>query len=141
LKNSFYGHKHTKETKKLYSKQRKGKLNPMFGIGGMLGKKHSQKTIQKQSAVRVRYWRLKGHNPTDFEKYRNKVDALTRKQPIHLLENYEKRGRAGDNGAHHLDHIISVWNGFHKKIKPEKISNIKNLQFIPWLENQKKWYK
>jgi hypothetical protein len=55
------------------------------------------------------------------------------------LENSNKRGKAGIEGAFHLDHIISVWYGYHHNIPAEEIANIKNLKFIPWLENQKKW--
>jgi len=138
--NSFYEHKHTAKTKELLSRQFRGELNPMFGIGGMLGKKHNNETLQKQSVARIRYWKLKGHNPTKFEKYRNKVDSITRKQSIHLLENYEKRGKSGKQGAYHLDHIMPVWYGYHNNISPEKISNITNLKFIPWEENQRKWF-
>ena len=38
-----------------------------------------------------------------------------------------------------MDHIISVWNGFHNDIPPEQIADISNLRMIPWLENQIKW--
>lgn len=31
--------------------------------------------------------------------------------------------------------------GFKNNISPTEIGNIKNLQFIPWLDNQRKWYK
>lgn len=40
-----------------------------------------------------------------------------------------------------MDCIKSVWSGFHNKIPAEKIAHISNLRFIPWMENQKKWYK
>ena len=58
----------------------------------------------------------------------------------HLLENIEKRGRAGVKGAYHLDHIKSMWYGFHNNISPEIIGDISNLQMLPWLENQRKWF-
>lgn len=142
-KNSFYGKKHSKKNLKLLSELNSGKNNPMYGtIGGMFGKKQSEKQKKAQSKYKKEWWKKQGHtNITEFERYRYKVDALTRAQPIHLLENFTKRGKAGVNGAYHLDHIVSVWKGFHNGISPEKIANIKNLRFIPWLENQKKWYK
>jgi len=115
----------------------------MYGTaGGFAGKKHSTESIKKQQRARKNFWIKHGHILTDkFEIYRNRVDVLTNKQPLHLLENNEKRGRAGVEGAYHLDHIMSVWKGFKNNIEPEKISDMSNLRFIPWLENQKKWYK
>jgi hypothetical protein len=141
--NSFYGKHHTKKIKVHLSKIFSGKNNPMYGTcGGMFGKKHSEKYKKSQSSFKRLWWKKQGHvNISKFKRYRYKVDSLTRNQPIHLLENFNKRGRAGVDGAYHLDHIVSVWKGFHKKIPPEKIANIKNLRFIPWRENQKKWYK
>ena len=138
--NSFYGKKHSKKTKKKYSENRKGEGNGMYGKpSAMLGKRHTEEAIRKQSEKRKEWWRKQGANPTEFESYRYKVDVLTAKQPIHLLENFDKRGRAGDEGAYHLDHIISVWYGFHNNIPPEQISDISNLRMIPWMENQQKW--
>lgn len=140
--NSFYGKQHSETTRILYSECRQGKNNPMYGReSAMFGKLHKEETIQKMSSKRKLYWKNNGSNTTEFQKYRNRVDVLTAKQPIHLLENFEKRGRAGVAGAYHLDHIKSVWYGFHNDIEPEKIADIKNLRMIPWLENQQKWYK
>ena len=61
-----------------------------------------------------------------------------KKQPIHLLENYEKRGNGGVEGKYHLDHKYSIIEGFKNNIEPEIIGNIKNLEFISWQENIKK---
>ena len=70
------------------------------------------------------------------EKYYRKVIQITNKQPIHLLENYDKlRGLSGVSGAYQLDHIISKNYGFKNNIDPEIIGDIDNLQFIPWEEN------
>ena len=112
----------------------------MYGKpSAMKGRKHTKNSIRKMSKTRIKLWKEKGANPSKFEKYRNKVDSLTRKQSIHLLENVEKRGKAGVDGTYHLDHIISVWHGFHNDIPPEEIADISNLRMLPWLENQKKW--
>jgi hypothetical protein len=139
-RNPFYGKKHTEEHKKHISELNMGSNNKMYGKkSAMLGKQHTDDTIQKMSEKRKDFWKRKGANTTEFQKYRNKVDVLTAKQPIHLLENFDKRGPAGKEGAYHLDHIISVWNGFHNDIPPEQIANIENLRMIPWLENQIKW--
>lgn len=75
----------------------------------------------------------------EFRCYRREVNYITKKQPIHLLENYDKpRGKAGIEGAFQLDHIISIFEGFKSQISPEIIGNISNLQFIPWLDNLRK---
>jgi len=142
-KNSFYGKKHTSKTRKLYSRQRLGKNNPMYGTnGGFYGHKHNDKSIRRQQILRKKYWKSIGHECSDkFVKYRTEVDRLTNRQPINTLKNVDKRGKAGINGAYHLDHIKSVWYGFKNKIPAKEIADIKNLRFIPWLDNQKKWYK
>lgn len=107
----------------------------------MLGKKHSADTIEKQKLARKKFWKSKGHECTDgFVLYRTEVSRFTRNQPIHLLENHEKRGKAGESGAYHLDHIMSVWYGYTHDIPAETIARIENLRFISWEENQKKWY-
>lgn len=66
------------------------------------------------------------------------VWKITNNQPIHLLENHEKRGRAGKENAYHLDHIISIWHGFCNDISPYIIGDISNLRFITWEENLQK---
>ena len=142
IENSFYGHKHTFKNIELYSRLSSGINNSMYGIGGMTGHKHPPEGIRRQQLARKKYWKERGHECTDaFLKYRWEVDRLTRKQPIHTLENVDKRGKAGIDGAYHLDHIKSVWYGYNKNIPACEIADITNLQFIPWMENQKKWYK
>jgi len=72
---------------------------------------------------------------SEKEKYYKKVLNITKKQPIKLLENYKKRGRAGIDGAYHLDHIIPIIYGFINDIPSEIIGDISNLQFITWEDN------
>lgn len=74
----------------------------------------------------------------EFTKYKRKVVSVTKKQPIHNLKNFDKRGVSGVDGNYHLDHKFSIVEGFKDKISPEIIGNIKNLEFIPWMENVKK---
>ena len=69
------------------------------------------------------------------EKYRRQVVSLTKKQPISLLKNYEKRGISGINGIYQLDHKYSILEGFKNNINPEIIASLNNLVFIPWEEN------
>lgn len=75
---------------------------------------------------------------TNKIEYYKVVRRITRRQPIHLLKNYDKRGRAGTKGAYHLDHIISKKYGFDNGIPPESIGHISNLRYITWEENIKK---
>jgi hypothetical protein len=76
-----------------------------------------------------------------LKEYRRVVWHITKQQPITILENYEHRGLAGQLGAYHLDHIISIKYGFDNNIPAEQIGHISNLQMLPWLENIKKSYK
>ena len=72
---------------------------------------------------------------TDKQKYYREVIRITRLQNITLLENYERRAKAPQEHAHHLDHIYPVIRGFENGIPPEVIGDISNLRFIPWQEN------
>jgi hypothetical protein len=86
-----------------------------------------------------------------YEEYRASLDAweaykidvwrITNQQPLHLLENYNKRGINGEDGAYTLDHIYSIRKGFNNKIPPEDIGQFSNLQMLPWLDNITKGWK
>jgi len=78
------------------------------------------------------------HYNREYQKYRGKVWSETNRQDLDSLENIEKRGKSGIDGAYQIDHIISIKEGFDKGIEPEIIGNIDNLQMLPWLENRKK---
>jgi len=75
------------------------------------------------------------------EKYYKEVRRISESQPLHLLENSDKRGKTGDESAYHLDHIIPVSYGLLNDIPPEVIGDISNLRFIPWEENLAKGSK
>jgi hypothetical protein len=77
----------------------------------------------------------------EWKKYRNEVDRLTKQQPLNELENYNKRGPNGKDGAYTLDHIISIAMGFKKNIDPIIIGSINNLRMIPWRDNIIKGWK
>lgn len=70
-----------------------------------------------------------------YIKYRRTVVRLTTKEKFKDLPNYDKRGVTGIPGAYHLDHKYSILHGFTNNVPPEIISNIVNLEFIPWEEN------
>lgn len=71
---------------------------------------------------------------TDRDIYYKKVRKITEEQPLHLLENNEKRGRVD----YHVDHIIPISYGFANNLPPELIGNILNLQMLYYKENIKK---
>jgi hypothetical protein len=71
----------------------------------------------------------------EWKRYRNEVDRLTKQQPLHELQNYNKRGPNGKEGAYTLDHIMSVAKGFKTGIEPSIIAHINNLRMIPWKDN------
>ena len=68
---------------------------------------------------------------TDFTYYRNEVDKLTERQPLHTLKNIEKRGRK----AYHVDHKFSCYQGFLDNIIPSKIAYISNLEMLWYQDN------
>jgi hypothetical protein len=71
--------------------------------------------------------------------YKREVWRLTYKQPLNELENWDKRGRCGVDGAYQLDHIKSINWGWENQIPAEVISDWDNLRMIPWKENRDKW--
>jgi hypothetical protein len=70
----------------------------------------------------------------DKKLYYARVWVVTESQPLHLLENKDKRGWKG----YHLDHIFPISAAYSKGLRPEQVGNIKNLQFIPHKENIEK---
>jgi len=97
-----------------------------------------QEIRRLESRLKINYDEYCKRRPKYFD-YKSKVMSITRRQPIHLLENHEKiRGLAGTKNGYQLDHIITIKDGFEKNINPHIIGNIKNLRFISWEENLKK---
>lgn len=78
----------------------------------------SEKAVQKQAVRARKKARLA---------YRALVDKLSSKQPIHTLENFDKRGF----NDYHMDHIVSVFYGWKNNIPAEQIAHISNLRMIP----------
>ena len=93
-------------------------------------------TSEKMSGKNHPRW---NPNKDGFEKYKAEVYRVTRRQPIELLENYDKpRGRCGEEGAFQLDHKVSIKYGYENNVDPYVIGCLSNLQFIPWEENRSK---
>lgn len=97
-----------------------------------------RKTYLKSGDLCVSCSQIKNeeHYNREYQKYKGKVWTETNKQPLNILENFEKRGKSGIENAYQLDHIISIKYGFDNKIIPEQIGNIKNLQMLPWKDNR-----
>jgi hypothetical protein len=87
----------------------------------------------KIKATRIDKGDWKPHDVTAWVAFRNQVRVITSKQPVHLLPNYDKRGRG--KGKYHLDHIVSQKVGFDLGFTPWFIGHINNLQMIPEHEN------
>lgn len=132
--------------------KRNNKIRSFFKCKGMKGKHHDDKTKDKVRATRKLkkesglydhiYLKKTGYTYEEFQKklpefkkYHQQVKSITMTQPIKLLENYNKRGKAGKNGAYHLDHKYSIIAGFKHKIDPKIIGHISNLHMITWESN------
>jgi hypothetical protein len=103
------------------------------GADGLTGYQRMQK--KRISTNMASGWFI---NPADAPKaklYRQKCWQITYQQPLHTLENFHLRGRAGIPNAHHIDHMVSVNFGFLNDVDPAIIGNIKNLRMIPYREN------
>lgn len=103
----------------------------------LLMKKRMNEVVYKAHIRTIRenlgHWRKREEIP-DFELYRKLVWGFTRQQPLHVLSNHENRGVF----SFHLDHCISILDGFKLKILPYIIGDISNLQFLPTKENLSK---
>ena len=75
---------------------------------------------------------------TEYESYKREVWSHTNQNDLSELKNFYLRGKAGEDGAYHLDHKFSISRGFIEGIPPEIIGDKKNLEFIPWEENLSK---
>jgi hypothetical protein len=90
-----------------------------------------RKQIESKTGMDYDYY-YNEHLPA-FLSYKRKVWAVTKKQPLETLENYSKRGRG--NHGYHVDHIISIRDGFRKNVEPEVIGSIHNLRMMLGRDN------
>lgn len=79
----------------------------------------------------------------NFRKYRNRIAVRTKKTYEQFKEEINPLnlplGKCGIDGAHQIDHKISVRLGFEQGMLIEEISAKENLQILPWLENIQKY--
>jgi hypothetical protein len=78
-------------------------------------------------------------NRKAFLRYRQEVNVLSeniyRRYKDEINPYDYPRGKAGINGAYHLDHIVSIHYGFTNDMKPDIIAHKDNLQMLYWKEN------
>lgn len=79
-----------------------------------------------------------------YKKYASKVYYLSEKvyQDNIFMINPDNHTRTlcGIENGYQLDHKISIKYGFYNNISPEELSDISNLQILPWKENRNKWH-
>lgn len=79
-------------------------------------------------------WEDDSLTETSFKLYKRTVLKITESQDLHTLEHHEKRGKLD----YHLDHKVSIIEGFIRKIPAHIIGSIRNLEFIPYNVNTSK---
>jgi hypothetical protein len=123
---------------KTCEERRKNHARP--GNGLRLNAKLTKQQREQGIATRLGYSTYQEYEATlsDWELYKNEVWRITNSQPLHLLENFNKRGASGVEGAYQIDHIYSVYKGFRAGLPTQLVGNIENLQMLPWEENRKK---
>lgn len=99
---------------------------------------YDRRTLQNYESG---FW-TKPEDKDDLEHYRTKVFKVMYKfkDEISKLENFEKRGCA-NQGKYHLDHKLSIIEGFKQNIPPYIIGNINNLEMILGRNNLSKGRK
>ena len=102
------------------------------------GKDIFQLAAEKTAATRFGvYVGLEGKS--DFECYRYQVIKVTNRQPLHLLENIEKRAGYGkSDDPYQLDHRFSIAHGFLNNVDPKIVGHISNLLMMPARANNSK---
>lgn len=139
--NGMYGKQHSDESKRKMSDAKSdcipwntGKTFPgmFFHIIRTAENNAYVKYIMKQEDITYDEYL---NRATSLIEYRRIVIRLTELQPIHILENFDKRGPTGGHGTYHLDHIYPISRGFENNISPLVIADISNLQMLPWREN------
>lgn len=71
---------------------------------------------------------------SERKRYKAAVWKLTELQPLHLLPNIEKRAFRG----WHIDHVLSIMEGYRRGLPAETIAHISNLRMLPAKENLNK---
>jgi hypothetical protein len=139
--NPMFGRHHTSSAKQKMSEAKDGiipwnigkKYPGMFSHINRLGENNAYiKYVLKTEGITYQEYQARLDKK---EQYYRAVLNITNLQKIEVLEHFEKRAKAPNEKAYHLDHIYPVNRGFLNGIPPEIIGDISNLRFIPWKEN------
>jgi len=97
---------------------------------------HRTNYINAWSELNSTKWR---QTATEWQKYKSDVTKLTRinyKNNKHIINpDNLPTGRAGIEGAYHVDHIIPIRYCFNNKIPVHICADKSNLQMLGWREN------
>ena len=108
-------------------------------MGNTNGKGNKGKTIPSMTGELHPRW---NPNKTEFKRYSGRVHWLTRKEyKLHeswLNPSQKPIGRCGVDGAHQVDHKLSIKRAFQLGLRPELVARYHNLQVIPWKANRSK---
>lgn len=100
------------------------------------GKVDRTATVTAWSKANSEKWK---ETATDWQKYKAEVSSLTEQTyKLHkkrINPNDLPRGKAGTDGAYHLDHIVPKRFCFDNNIPPEVCADASNMQMIGWREN------
>ncbi len=100
------------------------------------GKRDRTSTITAWSKANSAKWRK---TASEWQKYKADVSSLTsqtyRKYKKHINPKNLPKGKAGTEGAYHLDHIVPKRFCFDNQIPPVVCADKSNLQMIGWREN------
>lgn len=108
-----------------------------------LSKNEKGQDIYQQTAIKTAITRFGVYaglkDKPEFRIYRYHVDRITNQQPLHLLDNYEKRAGYGKSAdPYQVDHCFSAARGFLQGIPPYIIGHISNLEMLPAKYNNSK---
>lgn len=100
------------------------------------GKEERTKNINDWSKRNSEEW---SKTATEWQLYKSTVSSLTRKNYIKnknkINPNNLPQGKAGVEGAYHLDHIVPIRYCFEHNIPEEICAHPDNLQMLNWREN------
>lgn len=131
--------KSLKHTPEVRLKRGKAIREAMLKIDETTGETKATVAARKQALTKIdKGLYLDPKFKKELQLYADRVRVLTEKNDLSSLDGYEYRGRAGIEGATHLDHIYSIKAGFINNVDPKIIASIHNLRFIPFEENLKK---
>lgn len=83
-------------------------------------------------------------NKGEFKLYSDEVRRLSERSYKTyrglINPNEHPRTVCGVEGGYQLDHVVSVKEGFERKIPAHVIAHVNNLQMLPWKKNRDKWF-